>query len=267
LLIVTFIVTAYFLKPDWAQVAKGFVPNLPAVETSKDYLVYAYFIVALTSSIMLPYETYFYAAGAIEDGWNPSDITLNRIIVILGFTLGGILAGGLIVVGAAMFQPLRIEPQMPGTAALAPAFVFGKWGLILALLGMFFAFGGAVIENALSAAYNFAHFFGWSWGKFRPGRDAPRFSTAWMAILALATVIVLTGIDPVQIVEYSIIFAVVIMPFTYFPMLLVAQDEKEMGHFKNGRLANALGWFYLIVICLAGLAAIPLLILTHGGEG
>jgi manganese transport protein len=267
LLMVIFVVAAYYLNPDWSQVAKGFIPNLPPVETSKDYLVYAYFIVALMSSIMLPYETYFYAAGAIEDGWNPADITLNRIIVIIGFTLGGILAVGLILVGADMFQPLEIEPQTPGTAALAPAFVFGKWGLIAALAGMFFAFGGAAIENALTAAYNFAHFFGWSWGKFRPAKDAPRFHLAWIVILALATVIVLTGIDPVQIVEYSIIFSVVILPFTYFPILLVAQDENEMGRFKNGRLANVLGWFFLIFISLAGLAAIPLLIITHGGKG
>jgi manganese transport protein len=267
LLMVTFVVTAVYLTPDWSQVAKGFVPNVPPVETTKDYFVYAYFVVALMSSIMLPYETYFYAAGAIEDGWNPSDITLNRIIVIIGFTLGAVLAVGLIIVGAQMFQPLKIEPQTPGTAALAPAFVFGKWGLILALLGMFFAFGGAVIENALTAAYNSAHFFGWSWGKFRPAKDAPRFHLAWMIILTLATLIVLTGVDPVQIVEYSIIFSVVILPLTYFPMLLVAQDENEMGHFKNGRLANVLGWFFLIVLSLAALAAIPLLLITHGGEG
>ncbi len=49
--------------------------------------------------------------------------------------------------GAQMFQPLGIEPQMPGTAALAPAFVFGKWGLILALAGIFFAFSGAARER------------------------------------------------------------------------------------------------------------------------
>lgn len=267
LLMLTFVAAAVYLNPDWSQVAKSFVPNLPQVETSKDYFVYAYFVVALMSSIMLPYETYFYAAGAIEDRWNPSEITMNRVIVIIGFSLGALLAVGLILIGAQMFQPLKIEPQLPGTAALAPALVFGKWGLILGLLGMFFAFSGAAIENALTGAYNFAHFFGWSWGKFRVPKDAPRFHLAWMIIFILATLIVLTGVDPVQVVEYSIIFAVVILPLTYFPMLLVARDEDEMGHFKNGRLANALGWFYLIVITAAALCAIPLLLITHGGQG
>jgi Mn2+/Fe2+ NRAMP family transporter len=267
LLMIIFVVTGVYVTQDWAAVAAGFVPSLPEVETSKDYLVYAYFVVALTSSIMLPYETYFYAAGAIEDGWNASQITMNRIIVFCGFSLGAVLAIGLMLIGGSLFKPLLIEPQLPGMAAAAPAVVFGKWGLIIALLGMFFAFGGAAIENALTGAYNLAHFFGRSWGKFRPPKDAPRFNFAWMAMFVLAALIIATGVDPVQVVEYSIIFAVVILPLTYFPMLLVARDETYMGRFKNGPLANILGWFYFVVIVLAALAAIPLLIITHGGEG
>jgi manganese transport protein len=267
LLMAVFIFAAIYLHPDWSQVAKSFVPNIPQVETTQDYYVYAYFVVALMSSILLPYETYFYASGAIEDGWNPSDITMNRIIVIIGFSLGGLLAVALVLIGAQLFQPLQIEPQLPGSAALAPAATFGKWGLILALVGMFFAFGGAAIETALSGAYNLTQFFGWSWGKFLPPKDAPRFNLTWIVIFILATLIVLTGVDPVSIVEYSIVFSVVILPLTYFPMLLVARDEEFMGPNKNGWLADILGWFFLIVVTLAALSAIPLLIITHGGQG
>jgi Mn2+/Fe2+ NRAMP family transporter len=216
---------------------------------------------------MLPYETYFYSAGAIEDGWKPSDVTLNRVIILIGFTLGALLCAALVLVGAAYFRPLDIEPKLIGTAALAPAYFFGRIGLIVSLIGMFFAFGGAAIENALSGAYNLSHFLGWPWGKFRPPKDVPRFHLAWMVMIIAATAIILTGVDPVQVVEYSIIFAVVILPLTYFPTLLVARDDEYMGVFANGRTANVLGWFYLILISLFGLAAIPLLILTHGGEG
>jgi Mn2+ and Fe2+ transporters of the NRAMP family len=267
LMMVIFVVAGIYVTHDWQSVAWGFVPNIPQVDTSSDYYVYAYFVVALISSIMLPYETYFYAAGVVEDGWNPADINLNRIIVIVGFSLGALLSIGLILIGGSFLKPLLIEPQLPGTAALAPALVFGKWGLIIAILGMFFAFGGAAIENALTGAYNLAHFFGWSWGKFRPPKDAPRFNLAWIVMFLLAALIIITGVDPVQVVEYSIIFAVVILPLTYFPMLLVARDKDTMGHFANGWLADILGWIYFVIIVLAALAAIPLLIITHGGEG
>jgi manganese transport protein len=267
LLMIVFVVAAFQLPNDWGQISAGLIPNVPHLDTSREYLVYAYFVVAVLSSIMLPYETYFYSAGALEDGWNPGDITLNRIIVIIGFSFGALLALGLVVIGGSYFHPLMIEPQLPGTVALVPAITLGKIGLVLALLGMFFAFSGAAIENALSGAYNLAHFFGWSWGKFRPPKDAPRFNLAWIVIFILAALIVLTGVDPVQIVEYSVIFSVVILPLTYFPMILVARDKREMGAHANGKLAETFGWLYLLLISLAALAAIPLLILTNGGKG
>ena len=267
LMMLVFVITDLYLSPDWSGVAKGFIPNIPQVESPKDYLLYAYFAIALLSSVMLPYETYFYASGGIEDGWNPASVNQNRMIVMIGFTLGGLLAVGLVLNGALFFGPMRIEPQLPGTVALASASVFGKWGLIIAILGMFFAFAGAAIENALTGAYNLAQFFGWNWGKYRVPKDAPRFHLAWMGMLIIGAIIVMTGVDPIQIVEYSIVFAIVILPLTYLPMLLAARDEDYMGPFKNGWLAGILGWIYFVVICIAALAAIPLLILTHGGKG
>ena len=267
LMMLVFVAAAFWLGPDYSAMAAGFIPNIPQLETSSDYFVYAYFAVALLSSIMLPYETYFYESGGIEDGWNTNSVTENRMIVIVGFTLGALLAVGLILDGALYFAPLLIEPQLPGTAAQAPAFLFGKWGLIIALLGMFFAFSGAAIENALTGAYNISQFFGWNWGKYRVPKDAPRFHFAWMIMFVLAALIIFTGVDPVEVVEYSIVFSIVILPLTYLPMLLAARDTDYMGPYANGWLAGILGWAYFVLICIAALAAIPLLIITHGGKG
>ena len=46
-------------------------------------------------------------------------------------------------------------------------------GLLLALVGMLFAVGGAAIETVFSGAYNVAQFFGWEWGKLPPPRRRP----------------------------------------------------------------------------------------------
>lgn len=267
LLMVIFMITAIALKPDWTLVAQNFVPNIPRFESSQEYFVYAYFVVALISAIMLPYETYFYASGAIEDGWNPSDIKLNRIVVILGFILGSTLAVALLIIGVQAYLPRQLEPQLPGAATLGVAAVFGKSGMLIALGGMFFAFAGAAIETALSSAYNVAQFLGWPWGKYRPPRKAARFNFSWIVVFVLSTLIIITGVDPISVVEYSIIFSVIILPLTYFPLLVIAGDKSVMGNFVNGRLANILGWFFLIVLTLAALAAIPLMIISHGGKG
>jgi Mn2+/Fe2+ NRAMP family transporter len=266
LLMIVFIVAFVHQGPDWHEMARGLVPRLPE-QGGRDTLLYAYYVVALLSSIMLPYETYFYASGGIEDGWTPKDLPLNRVVVVIGFSLGALLSVSLIGLGATWFSQHKLDPQLPGTAALPAALAFGHAGLWAALAGMFFAFAGAAIETALSAAYNLAQFAGWPWGKYLKRREAGRFTLSWIVALAGAAAVVMSGVDPVQVVEASIVFSVVILPFSYFPVLMVARDPRIMGEHANGWFANTLGWAFLGLITAAALAALPLFVLTHQGRG
>jgi manganese transport protein len=267
LFMVVFVAAAIASRPHWQHVLGGFVPQLPEAATSSELWLYAYYAVALFSSIVLPYETYFYASGAIEDHWTTKDLTLNRIIIIVGSVLGSSLTIALAILGSQQLSAREIEAQLPGTAALLAGVSLGPWAVVAALIGMLFAFGGAAIETTLSSAYNLAQFFGWPWGKFRKPRDAPRFHAAWFTLLLLSTLLIVSGIDPVEVVEYSIVFAVVTLPFSYFPTLVIAADKRVMKGFANGWLSNALGWLFLVLTTLAALCAIPLLVITHGGRG
>jgi Mn2+/Fe2+ NRAMP family transporter len=208
---------------------------------------------------------YFYSSGAIEDRWTVKDLGLNRANAILGFTLGGILSIALIVVAGEVFFDPQIQPGYLGTTALGAQRAFGEAGLVLALLGMLFAVGGAAVECAFSGAYTLAQFAGWEWGKYRRPREAPRFTLAWLAFFALAFVIVETGVDPVLLTEYAVILSVVALPMTYLPVLLIARDRTFMREHANGVLANTLGWLYFAIILLVALAAIPLMLITDGG--
>jgi Mn2+/Fe2+ NRAMP family transporter len=266
LLMIVFIVAFVQQGPDWHALAQGLLPRLPE-QGGREVLLYGYFVVALLSSIMLPYETYFYASGGIEDGWTPKEVPLNRIVVIVGFAMGALLSVALIGLGATFFDAHQLDPQLPGTAALPAVLAFGHAGLWAALAGMFFAFAGAGIETALSGAYNVAQFAGWPWGKYLKRREAGRFTLSWIVVLTAATLIVMTGIDPVQVVEWSIVFSVVVLPFSYFPILMVARDRRIMREHANGWLATTLGWVYLVLITVAALAALPLFVLTHQGKG
>lgn len=86
-------------------------------------------------------------------------------------------------------------------------------------------------------------------------------------IFVLALAIVMTGYDPVKITEYSVIFSVVALPLTFLPILLVANDPTYMGRYRNGRFSNVLGVLYFILILAIAVSAIPLMILTNGGQG
>ncbi len=262
LCLLVFAVAAVKLHPDWGSVAHGYVPHL---DTGSP-LLYAYFAVGLLGAAMTPYEVYFYSSGGIEEGWGPKDLGLNRLNAIVGYGLGGFLSFALMIVGGALFLGKGIEPERLGSIALGAEVPLGQVGLLLALVGILFAVSGASIDTLLSGAYNLAQFAGWEWGRYRHASGAPRFALTWMVLLVAALGIVLTGVDPVQLTEYSVIFSAVALPLTYLPILLVANDRSYMGSHVNGRLANTLGVLYLVVIVGVAVSAIPLMILTNLGQ-
>jgi Mn2+/Fe2+ NRAMP family transporter len=263
LCMLVFAVAAIKLQPDWGAVAHGFVPHLE----TEDTLLYFYFAVGLLGAAMTPYEVYFYSSGGIEDEWTEKDLGLNRANAMIGYGLGGFLSFALMIVGGALFLPKGIDPETLGSIALGAQLPLGEIGLLLALIGILFAVGGASIDTLFAGAYNFAQFFGWEWGRYRSPAGAPRFTLGWMVLFVLALGIVMTGVDPVQLTEYAVIFSVVALPLTYLPILLVANDRAYMGRYVNGRLANVLGVIYLVVIVVISLTAIPLMILTNVGQG
>jgi Mn2+/Fe2+ NRAMP family transporter len=85
-------------------------------------------------------------------------------------------------------------------------------------------------------------------------------------MFALALVIVQTRVDPVQLTEYAVIFSVLALPLTYFPVLLIARDRTFMGDKANGPLAGVMGWLYFVILTVVSLAAVPLLLITDGGS-
>ena len=262
LCMLVFVVAAIKVGPDWAKVGSGFVPHISQNNTT----LYLYFVVGLLGAAMTPYEVYFYSSGGIEERWRPKDIGMNRANAILGYGLGGTLSIALMIVGATIFLGHGISPEHLGTIALGGSDTLGKVGLLIALIGILFAVGGASIDTVFSGAYNLAQFCGWEWGRYRHPRGAPRFALTWIVLLILGMGIVMTGVDPVVLTEYAVIFSVVALPLTYIPILLVANDRAYMGRYGNGKLANALGLVYLVVIMIVALTAIPLMILTNAGQ-
>jgi manganese transport protein len=263
LCLLVFAVAAVKLHPDWGAVAHGYVPHM----NTEDTTLYLFFAVGLLGAAMTPYEVYFYSSGGVEEGWKAKDLGLNRANAIIGYSLGGFFSFALMITGGALFLEQGIQPDFLGSIALGAEVPIGEVGLLLALIGILFAVGGASIDTLFSGAYNLAQFFGWEWGRYRHASGAPRFTLTWMVLLVLALAIVMTGIDPVQLTEYAVIFSVVALPLTYLPILLVANDRAYMGKYANGRVSNVLGVAYLVVILIVSLTAIPLMIITNVGQG
>jgi Mn2+/Fe2+ NRAMP family transporter len=267
LFMIVFAVALVAIKPPWGELAGGFVPHIPAGLSTKEILVFGYFMVAIVSAVMFPYEVYFYSSGGIEEKWGPKDLPMNRVTCTVGFGLGSLLSISILASSAQLFAPVNVGPELLGSSALEAAIPFGWVGLLIALVGMLFAISGAAVETCLANAYGISQFFGWEWGRHRKPWQAPRFTIAWIALFLLALAIILTGIDPMQLVEYAVLFSILVLPLTYLPLLLLAGDKSYMREYANGGAGKILGWFYFALITIAAIGALPLFFLTSGGQG
>jgi len=266
LLMLVFAAALVAIHPPWDKVLGGFVPQVPSSLSTKQLLQFGYFGVAILSAVMFPYEAYFYSSGGMEEKWGPKDLLTNRVTTTVGFVLGSLLAIAILASSAQLFGPALVGPEEPGTTALEAAIPFGRAGLLIALLGMLMAVAGAAVETCMANAYAISQFFGWEWGRHKKPWDAPRFTIAWIAFMLLALAIVLTGADVMTLVEYAVLFSIIVLPLTYLPLMLLAGDKGYMGQYANKWLAKGLGWTYFVIVCLAAAAAIPLYLLTSGGQ-
>ena len=134
------------------------------------------------------------------------------------------------------------------------------------VVGMAAAVFGAALETTLSSGYTIAQYFGWSWGKFRRPAKAARFHLVMLVGLIIAVLVLMTGVDPVAVTEFSVVFSAIALPLTYIPILIVSNDKEYMGKYRNGPVTNALSLVFMVVILVAAIAAIPLMIISGAGQ-
>lgn len=265
LLMIVFAISAVVLHPDWKAVAGGLNP-FAHFTGHRETLLYAYFAVGIFSAMLMEYQVHFYSSGAIEEDWRIKDLSDNLLAVSLGSILGSLITIALLVLGAILFAPNHIFPKQLSSVLLAGARPYGQKMLVLACLGMLACIGGAAIETALSGAYNICQFFNWPWGKNLPANSAKVYTGTWVGMFALALGTDLLGVQPLRLINLSVIFGMAIMPFTYYPILRVAADKNIMGKHANTGFDTAVGLIFLVLIVLAAAASIPLMILTHSGQ-
>jgi Mn2+/Fe2+ NRAMP family transporter len=264
LALVVFAVALWKLGPDWGGLwSQVTTPRPPSEET---WTAYAYYAVALFGAAMTPYEVFFFSSGGVEEKWTAKDVGTMRLNVFLGFPLGGLLSLSIAAVTAVVFLPVGVQVEALAQVPLPIAVGLGKVGVAIALLGFFAATFGAACETGLSVGYSIAQFFGWRWGKFVAPRQAARFHAVVLLSTVLAVAVLLTTVDPVAVTEYSVVFSALALPLTYLPILVIANDPDYMGEHVNGTFANLLGSVFLVVIVVVSAAAIPLMILTRGGQ-
>jgi manganese transport protein len=252
------------LHPPWGEVGRAVVH--PPAGTIGPLPAYLFAAIGLLGGYMTPYQFFFYSSGAIEEKWTGEDLILNRATSIAGSLFGGIVAFALIVGAAIVLFPKGIQVQSLHEAGLPEREQFGVIGFAVFLIGTFAVAMGAGIETALSGAYAVCEYFGWDWGKQGRPSQAPLFSMTYIVMVIAAVAIALTGVDPIRITVVSLAAAAASLPFTFAPLLIVANDRDFVGDQVNTRAINVAALLMLGLLLLVTVAAVPLLILTRGGS-
>jgi Mn2+/Fe2+ NRAMP family transporter len=264
LALIVFAVAVWKLGPDWSALWSDAIR--PSVPEDESLPVYWYYAIALFGAAMTPYEVFFFSSGGVEERWSAKDLATMRANVFVGFPLGGLLSLAIAAAATIVLMPANVEVDSLGQIALPVVQATGKIGLAFLLVGFFAATFGAACETSLSIGYSVAQYFGWQWGKFVEPLRAARFHTVLLLATIGAVAVLLTTVDPIMLTEYSVVFSAIALPLTYLPILLVANDPTYLRDHANGRLANALGSVYLVIVLAASLAAVPLMLFTKAGQ-
>ncbi|MFS3127525.1 NRAMP family divalent metal transporter [Nocardioides sp. Bht2] len=264
LVLIVFAVAVWQLGPDWSELSSQLVTaDKPEAES---WLTYSYFAVALFGAAMTPYEVFFFSSGGVEERWSSRDISVMRTNVFIGFPLGGVLSLAIAAAAGLTLQPAGITVDSLGEVGLPVAIALGKVGVAFAIVGFVAATFGAACETGLSVGYSLAQYLGWQWGKYVRPAQAGAFHVTMLTCTLIGVGVLMTGVDPIMVTEFSVVFSAIALPLTYFPILLIANDPDYLGRHVNGRFANALGSVYLILVCVAAVAALPLMIATGMGS-
>lgn len=253
------------LAPPWGEV--GLALLHPSMDEAGPLPAYLFAAIGLLGAYMTPYQFYFYSSGAIEDEWSGEDLLTNRATALIGSCFGAVIVFALTVAAAQVLYPQHAGVNTLGDAGRPIAESLGAVGWALFLVGAFAVSLGAGMEVALSGAYAFCQYFGWDWGKQGRPSEAPLFHLGYLVMLLLALALAYTGVDPIQLTLVTMAISAASLPFTFLPLLIVANDADFMGEQKNTLGVNIAAWIVLALLLTVTVATIPLFLLSNGGGG
>ena len=254
LITLAFVVATFKLHPSLTQLGSGLLPTVPQQDTAH----YLYLAVGILGALISPYLFYFYSSGAVEDKWDEGYLGVNRAVAGLGMGFGSIVSLGVLIVAALVLGPKGIQVDSYEQAALMLTETFGYWGFVLFAASLGIACFGAALEVSLDTAYIVAQAFGWNWGENLKPKDAARFSLVYTVFVFLASLLMVFGIDPLQLTLFSMAITAVILPPVIIPFLVLMNDELYVGKYRNGWISNSVVIFTIALTFVLAIVAIPL---------
>jgi Mn2+/Fe2+ NRAMP family transporter len=249
---IAYIVAGFLARPDWGEVALGsFKPTLQLNGAALTM------VVTLVGTTIAPWMQFYLQSAIVEKGVQVEDYKLSRLDVIIGCIVTDVVAFFIVLACGATIFKAGGHIDTAGDAATALRPLAGPWASALFAFGLLNASVFAASILPLSTSYYVCEAFGWESGIDKRRHDAPQFYVLYEAMIVLgAGLVLIPGLPLLKIMLLSQTANGVLLPFILIFMLLLAQDERLMGRYRNGRALNAITW--LTVIALIALTVLML---------
>jgi len=246
---VTYIVSAFFAKPDWGEVVRKTVT--PAVEWTRGYLI---IIVSIIGTSITPWQQFYLQSGVVEKGLNEKDYWASRIDVIFGGIMMGVVAYFIIVACGATLYPAGIMIESAEEAALALKPLAGKYAYILFAIGLANASLFSACILPLATTYYVCEAMGWEAGVGKGFREAPQFMSLFTINLVIgAAFVLIPNLPLIKVMWFSQIINCILLPVIIIYMLQLINDRSLMGDFKNSLWMNIAGYLGSAILIILNL--------------
>ena len=251
-----YIASGFLAHPDWGAALRGtVVPTMPM--TGEAVAI----VTATLGTTLAPWGLSFMQSYAVDKKLRTEDLPLERVDVITGAVLTGVIGFFVVVACAATLHRdgLRITDAADAAVALQP--LAGEAAATLFGVGLIGASFLAASILPLSPAYSVCEYAGVEAAIDDPYREARTFYLTYGIITLVGTVIVLTPELPLVaiLVGTQVLNAVLLVPLL-IAMVGLARDRNLMGGFATGRTGTLVygATTAAVVLCVVTLGATAL---------
>ena len=252
-----YIASGLLAHPDWGAALRGtVVPTMPM--TGEAIAI----VTATLGTTLAPWGLSFMQSYAVDKKLRPEDLPLERVDVVTGAVLTGVIGFFIVIACAATLHRdgLHIADAADAAVALEP--LAGKAAGTLFAIGLIGASFLAASILPLSTAYSVCEYAGFEAAVDDPYSEARTFYVTYGIITLLGTVIVLTPDAPLVtiLVGTQVLNAVLLVPLL-FAMIGLSRDRDLMGTFVSSRRATAVYGLTtaVVVTCVVTLGLVTVL--------
>ena len=245
-----YVATGFMVHPSWNIIAKEVIS--PHFSFDKAYIL---MIMGVIGTTIAPWMQFYQQSSVVEKGINIKEYKYARLDVIIGGIVVSIVAMFIVVSCAATLFKSGVRVETAKDAALALKPLAGEYCSALFALGLLNASVFAAMILPLATAYSVCEGLGWETGVDKRLKEAPKFYFLFTALIILgAGVIMFPQINLVMVMLLSQAANSVFLPFVLIFMLLLINDKRLMGKYKNSGFFNIIAWTTVVIMIALTLA-------------